>query len=762
VSAPGTDNDNAPNVLTVLTTVGPLACKTITRQPDSTVLVGNYDRAKQFTQRTILVDPRGDWLRELRTAEHSLVVLGEPVDWPLDVKKPRKQVNFRDVPRRVMPIDLDGFEPDCALADGDEFARQALAMLGMAEVACTWHLTGQHGINNKRRIRLWVPMLRPATCADMAAWAVGKPIDASVYQTQQPIYTADPRFVGMESPVEERVGTLDGKAYEIPPAPKGAKYEQRPKGAAVIEALMRAGLYLRDAGNGKHFIDCPWEEQHGDGEPSETDTAYFEPNTNGYAGAGFRCQHAHCRLRTISDLLAALGMHSEDGFTVEDFVFHMPRREYISVLNGERWKSESVDEEVRSAPDGREATAYLRSERKVHSITWAPGRPQIVEDYMAMTTGGIAKVRARALNLYRGPEPLTGGDPMKATMWVDHVKKLYPVEADWRHLFRMLGFKVQHPGVKINHAIFCASLAFGIGKDTVFDAMIPAVGAHNFQDIGPKAVMGRFNAFQQSIVLRISESRDSGEYDKYALEQHLKPIIAAPPNHFRIDPKGVPEYYVENVVLVVITSNDPVTGIYIPHGDRRYFALVSHLTLADFASDYFLRLWYWLEQENGFAHVAAFLREVDLGAFDPKAVPPRNAAWQAIVAAGMSGQSSAVEEALEELGDPKALTVNMLMSKLDDATREKFRKGAATLPGAMGRARYSIVPPENGKERRWKKDGQRFTIYAKVELSERERYAAANELVENGLTVPVMVKREIVETVEGQINPKDEFDVPPM
>jgi AAA domain-containing protein len=39
----------------------------------------------------------------------------------------------------------------------------------------------------------------------------------------------------------------------------------------------------------------------------EGGTAYFEAHTNGYAGPGFKCQHAHCADKTIRDLKAFFG-----------------------------------------------------------------------------------------------------------------------------------------------------------------------------------------------------------------------------------------------------------------------------------------------------------------------------------------------------------------------------------------------------------------------------------------------------------------------
>jgi hypothetical protein len=51
------------------------------------------------------------------------------------------------------------------------------------------------------------------------------------------------------------------------------------------------------------------------------------------------------------------------------------------------------------------------------------------------------------------------GDASKAGPWVDHVRKVYPHEAD--HLFKWFAQRVQHPEIKVNHAIMAYCLAVG-------------------------------------------------------------------------------------------------------------------------------------------------------------------------------------------------------------------------------------------------------------------------------------------------------------
>jgi hypothetical protein len=58
---------------------------------------------------------------------------------------------------------------------------------------------------------------------------------------------------------------------------------------------------------GAYEIVCPWAGAHTNGDKV---ALYFEPHTNGYAGPGFKCLHAHCADRGIDDLARFLGVPS--------------------------------------------------------------------------------------------------------------------------------------------------------------------------------------------------------------------------------------------------------------------------------------------------------------------------------------------------------------------------------------------------------------------------------------------------------------------
>jgi hypothetical protein len=60
----------------------------------------------------------------------------------------------------------------------------------------------------------------------------------------------------------------------------------------------------------------------------------------------------------------------------------------------------------------------------------------------------------------------------------------------------------------------------GIGKDTILEPVKYALGPRNFQEVKPPQIIGRFNGFIKSVIVRISEARDLGDVDRYQFYDH--------------------------------------------------------------------------------------------------------------------------------------------------------------------------------------------------------------------------------------------------
>src|SRR3984893_13342279 len=96
-----------------------------------------------------------------------------------------------------------------------------------------------------------------------------------------------------------------------------------------------------------------------------------------------------------------------------------------------------------------------------------------------------------------------------------------------------------------NHPIVLGG-SQGIGKDTLVETVKQAIGPWNFVEASPQQMLGRFNGFLKSVILRVSEARDLGDVDRFQFYDHMKTYIAAPPDVLRVDEKNLREHSVLN------------------------------------------------------------------------------------------------------------------------------------------------------------------------------------------------------------------------
>lgn len=236
--------------------------------------------------------------------------------------------------------------------------------------------------------------------------------------------------------------------------------------------------------------------------------------------------------------------------TVTDFHAYMPTHQYIFVPSRDLWPGSSVNTKCALPRNGNgepvtkqvkhkgkkgeadtweavpmSATEFIDKYRTVEQMTWSPGEPMLVRNRLVMGGGWIDHPGCNCFNLYSPPQPLEG-DPSAAQPWIDHVREVFPEHVD--HIVNWLAHRVQRPGEKINHALVMGG-AQGIGKDSILEPLRYAVGPWNFIEVSPLQLLGRFNGFIKSVILRVSEARDLGDVDRYAFYEHLKVYTAAPP-----------------------------------------------------------------------------------------------------------------------------------------------------------------------------------------------------------------------------------------
>lgn len=409
--------------------------------------------------------------------------------------------------------------------------------------------------------------------------------------------------------------------------------------------------------------------------------------------------------------------------TEQDFFAYLPQHSYIYVPTRELWPAASVNASV--VMQTGKASEWLDQQRAIQQMTWAPGLPMVIEDRLIADGGWIGKAGVRTFNLYR-PAPEPEGSPVNAGPWLEHVYRVYPSEAE--HIIRWCAHRVQRPGEKINHAIVLGGCQ-GIGKDSLLEPVKRAIGHWNFAEVSPPQLLGRFNGFLKSVILRMSEARDLGDVDRYGLYEHLKPLIAAPPDVLRMDEKNVREYSVMNVCGVVVTTNH-TDGLYLPADDRRHFVAWSELSKDDFGERYWRDLYSWYES-GGYGHVAAYLRTLDISDFDSKAPPPKTIGWHRMVDTGRAPEDAELADVLDLLGNPPAVTVGMLCVYAGESFKEWLtdRRNARALPHRLEDAGHVAIRNDAAKDGQWVISGRRQTVYARRDLAIRERLAAATALV---------------------------------
>ncbi len=477
-----------------------------------------------------------------------------------------------------------------------------------------------------------------------------------------------------------------------------------------------------------------WDEQHGT-------CTYGQRTVERAVGL---CSETYADGQRTPGVAATLAGASTgvNGVRLEDFYAYLPTKSYLFEPTRETWPTASVNSKLprvtlRDAtgrpildPDSNtpctlKPTAWLDRHRSVEQITWTPGQPLLIRDRLVCDGGWIERPGCTTFNLYRPPIH-TDGNPDKATLWLAHIQRVYP--EDTNHILRWLAHRVQRPGEKINHALVLGGPQ-GIGKDSLLEPVKHAVGPWNFVEVSPNQLLGRFNGFCKSVILRVSEARDLGDVDRYGFYDHLKVYAAAPPDVLRVDEKNLREHAVWNVCGIILTTNYKIGGLYLPADDRRHYIAWTDVTKEEFAADYFTRLYEWYEN-GGREHVAAYLQAFDLTDFNPKAPPPKTAAFWDLVDADRAPEDAELADALDRLGTPPAVTISELAETALTGFAEwlRDRKNSRQVPHRMETAGYVQVRNECAKDGLWKLNGRRQVVYVRKELGPRERLIAAHNL----------------------------------
>ena len=240
---------------------------------------------------------------------------------------------------------------------------------------------------------------------------------------------------------------------------------------------------------------------------------------------------------------------------------------------------------------------------------------------------------------------LSGVAASEISPWRAHAELLIPDPVEREHVFDVMAYKLQHPEVKINHAVLHGGDE-GCGKDTLWFPFIWSVCGPNLRNRGlvdAKGINSRWGYALESEILILNELKEPDAGERRALSNHLKPIIAAPPDTLTIERKGLHPYDMVNRLFVLAFTNDPVP-ITLPTQDRRWFCIWSYAPRMDKADA--AALWDWYKG-GGLVAVARWLKARDVSAFNPKAMPPWTDYRTRLIETGRSmAESYVIEQVL--------------------------------------------------------------------------------------------------------------------
>lgn len=232
------------------------------------------------------------------------------------------------------------------------------------------------------------------------------------------------------------------------------------------------------------------------------------------------------------------------------------------------------------------------------------------------------------------------------TRWLKHAEALIPNVDEREHVFNVMAYKIQHPEVKINHAVLHGGDE-GCGKDTLWAPLIWGVcGAEPPRNRGlvdSDHLHSQWGYALESEILILNELKEPEAKERRALANKLKPIIAAPPETLPINRKGLHPYDMVNRLFVLAFTNDPVP-ITLPTQDRRWFCIWSRSPRMKEADARAMWDWY---KSGGFEAIAGWLYKRDVSKFNPSATPMETEFKRTMISSGMSTAESFILDEIE-------------------------------------------------------------------------------------------------------------------
>lgn len=199
-----------------------------------------------------------------------------------------------------------------------------------------------------------------------------------------------------------------------------------------------------------------------------------------------------------------------------------------------------------------------------------------------------------------------------------------PDPGERKHVLDFFAFTVQHQDIKINHALVLGSQHEGVGKDSLLEPFRAAIGRQYFKEINPPQLTATFNRWL--VNAKVVSVQEMHTFERRAVSNAVKPLIAAPPAALPVNLKGMQEFFVPNLASMIFCTNEP-DAMTVATEDRRLFICWNDDPPAPKA--FYDAVWDWYGT-GGLDLVVQWLHERDVSKFNAKGQAPATAAKEAM------------------------------------------------------------------------------------------------------------------------------------
>ena len=257
------------------------------------------------------------------------------------------------------------------------------------------------------------------------------------------------------------------------------------------------------------------------------------------------------------------------------------------------------------------------------------------------------------VNTYRPPD-LGATDGGGVDVGAQFMEQLVPDSVERQWFMRWLAHKWLKPQIP-GPAIIMVARDFGTGRGTFSRLLNLLFGSRYVKDVPFKHLTGATYQSQytdwgkDALFAIVNESAVSGEVSAYKAKhdvyEHLKEIVdPAPTERLYVSKNSASFHGISFATTLIMTNN--LDAIPLPEDDRR-FAVLSNGRKRD--KNFWRLVNEWIDKQANIAAFAQWLEKIDLGDYDPFAVPIMTNAKRRMTSANKSEFDHAITEVIERI-----------------------------------------------------------------------------------------------------------------